>query len=154
MLNCHLAYGTTSGILELMSIVNPVLLLSQILGYCYYIWVSWKSPTVAASPGNLHIYLPTEAETLGLSNLCLNRLALQESLMWEKVEKSLIWRNRILWKSGGLPKVIQSIWGKKLAPIAVIFFSFLGSNDLQEHIVFSWKGQPFKIYPKDILTYV
>ena len=108
MLNCHLAYGTTSGILELMSIVNPVLLLSQILGYCYYIWVSWKSPTVAASPGNLHIHLPTEAETLGLSNLCLNRLALQGSLMWEKVEISLIWRNRILWKSGGLPKVIQS----------------------------------------------
>lgn len=63
VLNCHLAYETTSGILELMSIVNPVLLLSQILG-CYYIWVSWKSPTVAASPGNLHICLPTEAETL------------------------------------------------------------------------------------------
>ena len=108
MLNCHLAYWTTARILELMSILNPVQPLSQVLGYCYYLWVGWKSPTVAASPGNLHIRLPTEAETLGLSNLCLNRLALQDSLMWEKVEKSLIWRNRILWKSGGLPKVIET----------------------------------------------
>lgn len=29
-------------------------------------------------------------------------------------------------------------------------FSSLGTNDLLEHIVFSWKGQLFKIYPKDI----